>query len=121
MQQSHQQLYQGSGGSQQHTSESLGAGAAYQAFQKLSGGGSGGSSGGGQSQMISMAMQEASKLFDQQSGQGNVAGGADKQSAVQSAAKMAFQLYMKNQMGGGSGGSGGGISGLMSMASKFMK
>ena len=74
MQRSHQQLYQGGGSGQQHTSESLGAGAAYQAFQKLSGGGSGGSSGGGQSQMISMAMQEAGKLFDQQSGQGNIAG-----------------------------------------------
>ena len=61
--------------------------------------------------MIGMAMSEASKLFDQQSGMGNVAGGTDKQSAISSAAKMALQMYMKNQ-GGGSGG-------LMSLASKF--
>ena len=76
MQQSHEQLYQGGGGDggQQHTSESLGAGAAMQAFKMFQGGGGGGSGGsGGQSQMISMAMQEAGKLFDQQSGQGNVA------------------------------------------------
>lgn len=73
------------------------------------GGGSGGS--GGQSQMISMAMSEASKLFDQQSSQGNVQGGTDKQSAINSAAKMALQMYMKSQGGGGGG--------LMSLASKF--
>lgn len=40
-----------------------------------SGGNSGsGSGGGGQAQMISMAMQEASKLFDSQASQGNVSG-----------------------------------------------
>lgn len=68
--------------------------------------------------MISMAMQEAGKLFDKQSSQGNVASGADKQSAIQSAATMALQMYMKNGMGGG--GSSGGVGGLMSMASKFL-
>lgn len=61
--------------------------------------------------MISVAMQEASKLFDQQSSQGNVQGGTDKQSAVNQAAKMALQMYMK--------GGGGGSSGLMGLASKF--
>jgi len=61
--------------------------------------------------MIGMAMSEASKLFDQQSGQGNVAGGTDKQSAINSAGKMAMQMYMKSQ--------GGGAGGLMSLASKF--
>lgn len=35
------------------------------------GGQSGGSSGGGQSQFIGMAMAQASKLFDQQAGNGN--------------------------------------------------
>jgi hypothetical protein len=74
----------------------------------------GGGGGGGQSQMIGMAMQEASKLFDQQSGMGNVQGGTDKQSAINSAAKMALQMYMKSQ-----GGGGGGASGLMGLASKF--
>ena len=76
MKHSHEQLYQGGGGNQQHTSESLGAGAAMQAFKMFNSGSSGGQSsgGGGQAQMISMAMQEASKLFDKQSGQGNVSG-----------------------------------------------
>lgn len=48
-----------------------------QAMKMFQGGGSQGgqsSGGGGQAQMISMAMQEASKLFDKQSSQGNVAG-----------------------------------------------
>ncbi len=80
-----------------------------------SSGAMGGSSGGGsQNQFVGMAMSEASKLFDQQSANGSVAPGTDKQSAVNSAAKMAFQMYMKSQ-GGGSGGGG-----LMSLASKFL-
>lgn len=70
--------------------------------------------------MISMAMQEASKLFDSQASQGNVAGGTDKQSVINQAGKFALQMYMKQQMGGGSGG-GGGASGLMSLAEKFLK
>ena len=61
-----------------------------------------------------MAMSEAGKLFDKQSSQGQVAPGSDKQSAIESAAKMAFSMYQKSQ-GGGSGGGG-----LMSLASKFM-
>jgi hypothetical protein len=86
-----------------------------QALKKFSGGG--GASGGGsgsQSQMVSMAMQEASKLFDQQSSQGNVQGGIDKQSVINSAGKMALQMFLKSQ-----GSGGGGASGLMSLASKF--
>ena len=82
------------------------------------GGGGGGGMGGGQgqgsqNQFVGMAMSEASKLFDQQSSQGQVAPGADKQSAINSAAKMALSMYMKGQGGGGSGG-------LMGLASKFM-
>ena len=78
------------------------------------GGGSGQGGQGGQNQFIGMAMGEAGKLFDSQSAQGNVAPGTDKQGAINSAAKMALQMYMKSQ-GGGSGGGG-----LMSLASKFM-
>lgn len=48
-------------------------------------------------------------------------GGADKQSAITAAGKFALQMYMKQQMGGGSGGSGGGASGLLSMAEKFLR
>jgi len=72
----------------------------------------GGQGQGSQNQFVGMAMSEASKLFDQQSSQGQVAPGADKQSAINSAAKMALSMYMKGQ-GGGSGG-------LMGLASKFM-
>ena len=95
MKQSHQQLYQ-QGGSGNHGSQSLGAGAALQALKMFSGGQGqssmgGGGGGGGQSQMIGLAMSEASKLFDQQSSQGNVAQGTDKQSVVNSAAKMAMK------------------------------
>ena len=58
-------------------------------------GGGGGQSGGGQSQLMGMAMSEASQLFDQQNSQGNVQSGADKQSAVNSAGKMAMQMVSK--------------------------
>ena len=97
MVQSHQQLYGQGGGGQQHDSNSLGAGAAMQALKMFSGGGAGqggqGSQGAGnsQSQFMGMAMSQASKLFDQQSASGNVQSGVDKQSAIESAAKMAFQ------------------------------
>jgi hypothetical protein len=93
----HQQLYQQGGGGQQHDANSLGAGAAMQALKMFSGGGAGqggqGSQGGGnsQSQFIGMAMSQASKLFDQQSANGNVQSGTDKQSAITSAAQMAFK------------------------------
>jgi len=116
MHQSHQQLYQQGGGGQQHDANSLGAGAAMQALKMFTGGGGGGAGGSsGQSQMISMAMQEASKLFENQNAQGNVQSGTDKQSVINQAAKMAMQMYLKNQGGGG----GSGASGLMSLASKF--
>ena len=85
-----------------------------QALKMFQGGGGASSGSGGQNQMVSMAMQEASSLFDSQSSQGNVMGGTSKQSAITSAGKMALQMYMKSQ-----GGGGGGAGGLMSLASKF--
>jgi len=121
----HQAMYgsnQQNGGN--HSSETVGAGAAMQALKMFSGGsgpaGGGGGGGmgagsqgggGGQNQFVGMAMAQASKLFDQQSGSGNMQQGANKQSAVQSAGEMALKMYMKSQGGGG---------GLMGMASKFM-
>lgn len=56
-------------------------------------------------------------------------GGTDKQSVINAAGKFAMQYYLKQQgmggmagmMGGGSSGGGGGASGLMSLASKFLK
>lgn len=149
LQQSHQQLYQQGGQNQQHDASSLGAGAAMQVFKMFTGGGgssnasSGGSggSGGSQSQMIAMAMKEASSLFDNQKQQGNVKSGTDKQSVINKAAQYALQMYLKKGLGGGSGGGlagglggllgggsgsggtsgGGGAGGLMDMASKFLK
>ena len=61
------------------------------------------------------AMAQASKLFDSQSAQGNVASGASKESAVQKAGEMALKMYMQSQ----GGSSGGGMGSLMGMASKF--
>jgi hypothetical protein len=118
----HQQLYGNHSSDGAHDSKSLGAGAAMQALKMFTGGGAGaggmGSQGAGnsQSQFIGMAMAQAGKLFDQQNGQGNVASGADKQSAVNAAAKMALKMYMKSEGQGGGGGQGG----LLGMASKFM-
>ncbi|KAI4158349.1 MAG: hypothetical protein LQ342_007518 [Letrouitia transgressa] len=101
--QAHQAAY-GAGG--QHSSETLGQGAAMQALKMFTSGESGGhqGGGGGQNAFIGMAMGQASKLFDEKSSQGNVDPSADKQSAVNSAAKMALKMYMKSQVGGGGGG-----------------
>jgi hypothetical protein len=100
----------------------MGSAAAMQALKMFTSGGSGsssGSSGGSsQSQFIGMAMSQASKLFDSQSSQGNVASGASKESAVQKAGEMALQMYLKSQ--GGSSGSSGGMGSLLGLASKFM-
>ncbi|OJJ46144.1 hypothetical protein ASPZODRAFT_97766 [Penicilliopsis zonata CBS 506.65] len=116
MVQAHQAVYgQGSqGGGQQHSSETLGAGAAMQAL-KMFGSGSSGSS-GSMNEFIGMAMSQAGNLWDQHSASGSVAG--SKQSAINSAAEMAMKMYMKS---GGSGlGGTGGPAGLMSLASKFL-
>ncbi|KAL8820146.1 MAG: hypothetical protein Q9191_007575 [Dirinaria sp. TL-2023a] len=111
----HQSMYGNqSGGGRTHGSETVGAGAAMQALKMFSGGGGGGA--GGQYEFVGMAMGQASKLFDQQSSQGNLSSGATKESAVQKAGEMALKMYLKGQ----GGGSGGGAGGLMSLASKFM-
>lgn len=74
----HQAIYGEGRHQQQHSSETVGAGAAMQALKMFTGGGSGaggmGSHGGGnsQNQFIGMAMAQASSLFDQQSSQGKV-------------------------------------------------
>ncbi|MCJ1263583.1 hypothetical protein MMC22_003453 [Lobaria immixta] len=118
----HQAMYGEGGHQQQHSSETVGAGAAMQALKMFTGGGSGaggmGSQGGGnsQNQFIGMAMAKASSLFDQQSSHGRVDPSASKQSAVNSAAKMALKMYTKSQGGGGGGGAGG----LMGMAGKLL-
>lgn len=99
-------------------SNSLGAAAAMHAFQQFTGGSGGGqsqqSSGGGQGQLLGMVFKEASKLFESQSSQGNVASGVDKQSVINAAGKQAVKLYLQSSGGGGGGG-------LMGLASKFLK
>ncbi|KAL2831736.1 hypothetical protein BDW59DRAFT_124207 [Aspergillus cavernicola] len=99
-------------------SRDLGAGAAMQAL-KMFNSGSGENTGGGKDKnaFIGMAMAQAGKMWEEKAGKGEASG--DKQSAVNQAAEMAFKMYMKSQMSG-SGGTGG-PSGLMGLASKFLK
>jgi len=114
--QHHQKYFGGTDDGSPATAGGMGSAAAMQALKMFSGGRAGGSN--GQSQFIGLAMSEASKLFDQQSSQGNVAAGSSKQSAVMQAAETALKMYMKSQ--GGQSGGGGGIGSLIGMASKFM-
>lgn len=112
IQQQHDKLYQGRPDDKQD-SNSLGAAAAMHAFQMFNGGDQKQSSGGSQNKLLGMAFKEASNLFENQNNQGNVQGGVDKQSVINSAGKYALKMYLKN-------GAGGGSSGLLGMASKFL-
>ncbi|QRV83323.1 beta-flanking protein [Ceratobasidium sp. AG-Ba] len=119
VQNAHAEAYQ-KGNASSLDSNSLGAAAAMQVLQKFtSGGGSSGGSGNSQSQLISMAMAEATKLFDSQGGS---SGG--KQDAVNSAAMTVMKLLVQSKMGGAQttgGANSGGLGQLMGMASQFMK
>ncbi|WVF69820.1 hypothetical protein IAT40_004599 [Kwoniella sp. CBS 6097] len=119
VQQEHQQAY-GQGNASNMSANSIGAAAAMQALKSFTSGGSpAAGSGGGdmQSKMIGMAMSEAAKLFDQSGG----AATGNKQDAVTSAGQVIMKLLLKSQFSGMTGGgNSGGLSGLMSMASKFM-
>jgi hypothetical protein len=77
-----------------------------------------------QSAFVGLAMAQAAKLFDAQASQGNVAPGADKQSAVMKAGELALKMYLKSHgsgQGGSAAGGGEGIGGLLQLAGKFMK
>jgi hypothetical protein len=63
-------------------------------WQMFTGGSGSGSSGNSQNAFIGMAMAQASKLFDQQSSQGNVSSGSSKESVVQQAGEMAFKVCL---------------------------
>ncbi|KIK68538.1 hypothetical protein GYMLUDRAFT_723090 [Collybiopsis luxurians FD-317 M1] len=93
----------------------MGSAAALQIFKQFASGGSGG--GSSQSQLISMAMAEASNLFESSGG----ASSGSKQDAVNGAGmmvmKMLVQSKMSSMMGGGNSG---GLGGLMGLASKFL-
>ncbi|KIS01754.1 beta-flanking protein [Cryptococcus deuterogattii 2001/935-1] len=121
VQRDHQQAY-GQGNTSGMTSSSLGAAAALQALKSFTSGAadtSGNKQGGGdmQSKIMGMAMSEAAKLFD--SSGGNIQG--NKQDAVTSAGQVIMKMMLKSQVSGMIGGSNsGGLSGLASMASKFL-
>lgn len=72
-------------------------------------GGGGGNKPSSKSDLISLAMAEASKLFDKSGG----AAQGSKQDAVNSAGMTIMKLMVQSQLGGG--GSSGGLGGLMSM------
>lgn len=118
---SHRQFFGSDSSSQnqqQASSSTLGNAAALQALKLFTSGNQGGGGGQSQNALVGLAMAQASKLFDAQASQGNVAAGADKQSAVMKAGEMALKMYLKSQ--GGSGGGQGGLGGLMGLAGKFL-
>ncbi|KAK8072459.1 hypothetical protein PG996_005807 [Apiospora saccharicola] len=116
----HKKHYAGDEDGCEGDNQSMGAAAAMQALKMFTGGASGNSQqGNSQSAFIGTAMAEASKLFDQKQAQGQVSGDASKESTIMQAGELALKMYMKSK-GGDSGGSSGG-SGLLSLASKFMK
>jgi branched-subunit amino acid transport protein AzlD len=83
-----------------------------QAFKMFTSGKSEKGSGGSQNDLISMAMAEASKLFDRSGG----ASSGNKQDAVNGAAMTVMKLMVQSKMSGMVGGKdSGGLSGLMGM------
>merc|ERR1711939_1113157 len=109
----HEQAYS-QGNSSNMSAQSMGAAAALQALKKFGSGQQSVQSKTGQSSLISMALSEASKLFDQSGGAAN----GNKQDVVNSAGQTIMKFIIKSQLSGamGTGGSGG----LMGMASKFL-
>jgi len=115
VQDAHRQAYQG-GGAGNLSAGAMGSAAALQALQKFtSGGGSGG--GGGSSQLISLAMAEATKLFDQSGGPSS----GSKQDVVNSASMTVMKLLVQSKLSGMTGGgNSGGLGSLAGLASKFV-
>jgi len=114
--QAHEKAYK-QGGSGGMSSRGIGSAAAMQAFKMFTSGKSEKGSGGSQNDLISMAMAEASKLFDRSGG----ASSGNKQDAVNGAAMTVMKLMVQSKMSGMVGGKdSGGLSGLMGMASKML-
>ncbi|KAG6910547.1 hypothetical protein DXG01_009966 [Tephrocybe rancida] len=92
------------------SANALGNAAALQVLKSFTSGGSGGNN---QTQLISLAMAEASKLFDKS---GGVASG-DKQDAVNGAAMTMVKLLVQSKSSGGTigGSNSGGLSSLMGL------
>ncbi|KAJ3750719.1 beta-flanking protein [Lentinula detonsa] len=116
---SHQEAYE-RGNASSLSAGSMGSAAALQIFKQFTSGGGGGGS-NSQSQLISMAMAEASKLFDQSGG----ASSGSKQDAVNGAGmmvmKMLVQSKMSSMMGGGNSGGLGGMSGMLGLLENFIR
>ncbi|CAE6521575.1 unnamed protein product [Rhizoctonia solani] len=96
---------------------SLGAAAAMQVLKKFtSGGGPAGSGGNSQSQLIGLAMSEASKLFESQ---GSKSG--QKQDAINGAAMTIMKLLVQSKTGPGATNAGGNdLGSLFNLASNFL-
>ena len=72
----------------------------------------GGGGGGSKTQLISLAMAEATKLFDQAGG----AASGNKQDAVNGAAMTVMKLLVQSKFSGAiGGGNSGGLGGLLSL------
>jgi hypothetical protein len=86
-----------------------------QVLKKFTSGNTGSSgSGGSQTQLISMAMAEATKLFDKSGG----AASGNKQDAVNGAAMTVMKLLVQSKFSGAvGGGSSGGLGSLVSLVS----
>ncbi|KAJ8488513.1 hypothetical protein ONZ51_g3520 [Trametes cubensis] len=114
VQHAHRKAYE-EGSASSLSAGSLGSAAAMQVLKQFTSGGNGG---GTQSQLISLAMAEASKLFDQSGG----ASSGNKQDAVNGAAMTVMKLVVQSKFSGGAmgGSNSGGLGGLMGLASKFM-
>ncbi|PSS05438.1 hypothetical protein PHLCEN_2v3818 [Hermanssonia centrifuga] len=109
----HQQAYS-EGNASSLSAGSMGSAAALQVLKGFTSGGGGG---GSQSQLISLAMAEASKLFDSAGG----AASGNKQDAVNGAAMTVMKLLVQSKFSGTTGGgNSGGLGSLMGLASKFM-
>lgn len=119
----HQKAY-GEGKPSELNANSLGSAAALQILKQFTGGGSSsGSSGSGEkskTDLISLAMAEATKLFDKSGG----AASGNKQDAVNGAAMTVMKLLVQSKFSGGGstgGSNSGGLGQLTSLASQFMK
>ena len=85
-----------------------------QILKKFTSGGGGG--GGSKTQLISLAMAEASKLFDKAGG----AASGNKQDAINGAAMTVTKLLVQSKFGSGlGGGDSGGVGGLMGLVGLF--
>jgi hypothetical protein len=97
----------------------LGSAAALQALKKFTSGGGSSSGGSSQTQLISLAMAEATKLFDKSGG----AASGNKQDAVNGAAMTVMKLLVQSKFSGGGatgGANSGGLGGMMKLAQGFM-